>query len=114
MAFSRRELRIHCEQSGHGARDGLRFRFPEGLTRLRPGGVSINQFPVREVLWEGHALMPLVHRIKHGQARARLILLFAKAGFRGEYRRKPSGADGDHLKSLRRCSRVNCKQIRIT
>jgi SAM-dependent methyltransferase len=55
---------------------------------LRPGGVSINLFPVREVLWEDHALMPLVHRVKDEKARARLILLFAKVGFRGAYHRE--------------------------
>ena len=55
---------------------------------LSPGGLSINLFPAREVLWEGHALMPLVHRIKDEQRRARLMLFFAKVGFRRHYYRE--------------------------
>lgn len=55
---------------------------------LRPRGVSINLFPVWEVLYEGHALMPLVHRVRDEKSRARLMLLFANAGFRGAYYRE--------------------------
>jgi SAM-dependent methyltransferase len=55
---------------------------------LRPGGVSVNVFPVREVLWEGHACMPLVHRVRDVDARAKLILLFARIGFRRHYHRE--------------------------
>lgn len=52
---------------------------------LRPGGVSVNLFPLRDVVWEGHASMPLVHRVRDVDARARLILLFAKLGFKAQY-----------------------------
>lgn len=64
------------------------FVFREIHRCLSPGGLSINLFPVREVLWEGHALMPLVHRIKNEQRRARLMLFFAKVGFRRHYYRE--------------------------
>ncbi len=50
-----------------------------------PWGVSINLFPVRQILFEGHALMPFVHKIKDENTRARLMLLFAKLGFRKHY-----------------------------
>src|SRR6266700_1664149 len=55
---------------------------------LRPGGVSVNVFPLWEVLWEPHACMPLVHRVRDVNARARLMLLFARMGFRRHYRRE--------------------------
>ncbi len=55
---------------------------------LRPGGVSVNLFPLRDVLWEGHASMPFVHRVRDVDARARLMLLFAKMGFEAHYHRE--------------------------
>jgi SAM-dependent methyltransferase len=64
------------------------FVFREIARCLRSQAVSVNVFPVREVLWEGHALMPLVHRIKDEQARARLMLFFAMLGFRRHYHRE--------------------------
>ena len=55
---------------------------------LRPGGVGVNLFPLRNVLWEGHASMPLVHRVRDVDARARLMLLFARMGFQAHYHRE--------------------------
>ncbi len=52
---------------------------------LRTDGLGINLFPVREVLWEGHALMPFVHRISDETARARVMWILAAMGFRGRY-----------------------------
>lgn len=53
-------------------------------------GVSVNLFPLREVLYEGHACMPLVHRVRNVDSRARLMLFFARLGFRKHYRREQS------------------------
>jgi SAM-dependent methyltransferase len=55
---------------------------------LRVRGVSVNMFPVREVLWEGHVSMPLVHRVRSVNSRARLMLLFARMGFTRHYHRE--------------------------
>lgn len=55
---------------------------------LRVRGVSVNLFPLREVLWEGHACMPLVHRVRRVDLRARLMLLLARMGFRRHYHRE--------------------------
>lgn len=63
------------------------FVFSEISRCLAPGGVNINLFPVREVLFEGHALMPLVHKISDTDRRARFMKLFAKAGFNRCFRR---------------------------
>lgn len=52
---------------------------------LRPGGVSINLFPAREVLWEGHAYMPIVHRIRDAELRGRIMLFMALLGFRRRF-----------------------------
>jgi len=64
------------------------FVFREIRRCLRPGGVSVNLFPLREILWEGHAHMPIVHRIRDEKLRAQLMLLFAKTGFRKRYHRE--------------------------
>jgi SAM-dependent methyltransferase len=64
------------------------FFFSEIHRCLRSGGVSINVFPTREVLWEGHALMPFVHKVRNERRRARLMLLFAKLGFKAHYYRE--------------------------
>jgi SAM-dependent methyltransferase len=55
---------------------------------LRVRGMSVNLFPLREVLWEAHACMPLVHRVRRVDFRARLMLLFARMGFRRHYHRE--------------------------
>jgi SAM-dependent methyltransferase len=70
---------------------------------LRPGGVAIHLFPVREVLWEGHALMPLVHRSRSVTQRARLMYLFAQLGFTRHYYRE---RERRGWTSLREFSRV--------
>ncbi len=64
------------------------FVFREIHRCLRTGGVSINVFPTREVLWEGHALMPFVHKVRNVRRRARLMLFFAKLGFNAHYYRE--------------------------
>lgn len=61
------------------------FAFREIHRCLRTEGVSINIFPTREVLWEGHALMPFVHKVRNVRRRAKLILFFAKLGFKALY-----------------------------
>lgn len=63
------------------------FVFREIARCLAPGGLSLNLFPVREVLFEGHALMPLVHKIRDTDRRARCMRLLAKAGFNRNYLR---------------------------
>lgn len=38
---------------------------------LSPGGLSMNLFPLKHYIWEGHIFMPLVHRIRqHDRIRA--------------------------------------------
>ena len=61
------------------------FVFGEIARRLKPGGVSIHLFPTREVLWEGHAHMPVVHRIRDVDRRARCMYFFAQLGFKKRY-----------------------------
>jgi SAM-dependent methyltransferase len=63
------------------------FLFAQLRRCLKPGGVSVNLFPLKEVLWEDHALMPIVHRIADEQRRSRWMLRFAKMGFRRHYAR---------------------------
>lgn len=64
------------------------FVFSEIARCLRLDGVSINLFPTQEVLWEGHALMPLVHQISDVNRRANLMLFFARIGFKRQYYRE--------------------------
>lgn len=54
---------------------------------LKPGGASINLFPLREILWEGHALMPMVHHITDQERRRKWMLRLAQLGFRRQYHR---------------------------
>ncbi len=61
------------------------FVFREIARCLRPGGICINLFPIREVLWEGHAHMPLVHQIRNVKKRARFMYLLACLGFKRLY-----------------------------
>jgi len=64
------------------------FVFNEIARCLRPNGFAIHLFPVREVLYEGHAMMPFVHRIKDVNSRAYLMRFFGRLGFRGQYYRE--------------------------
>jgi SAM-dependent methyltransferase len=52
---------------------------------LRPGGSSHHMFPLRDYVWEGHLLLPLVHRIRSHDARQAYIRLLSRAGL-GKYR----------------------------
>jgi len=54
---------------------------------LKPCGANINLFPLREVLWEGHALMPMVHRITDPERRRIWMLRLARLGFRRHFHR---------------------------
>jgi SAM-dependent methyltransferase len=62
------------------------FVFKEIKRCLAPGGVSVHLFPVREVVWEGHAHMPLVHRIRSRERRQRVMLFLARLGFTKTYK----------------------------
>ena len=53
---------------------------------LKPGGVSFHLFPLREVVYEGHAHMPIVHWIRDRDLRAKAMAAFAKLGFQRKYR----------------------------
>lgn len=59
--------------------------FGEVRRCLKPGGTGVHLFPVTEVLWEGHARMPLVHWFGDPW-RQRAIRLFAALGFTRTYR----------------------------
>lgn len=63
------------------------FVFGEIARCLRPSGISINLFPTREIWWEGHALMPGVHRIRSVERRERAMLMLARLGFRRHFYR---------------------------
>ena len=62
------------------------FVFNEIHRCLRTDGLSINLFPVCEVLWEAHARMPIVHQINDVEKRARYMLFFARIGFKRCYK----------------------------
>lgn len=48
---------------------------------LREGGISYHIFPLRNIVWEGHLLMPLAHRFADHDAEVRWIRLMRKLGF---------------------------------
>lgn len=55
--------------------------FLEQLARvLRPGGLSIHLFPLRQSLFDGHVRMPLVHRVRGFEQRRGLIRLLSRLG----------------------------------
>ena len=62
-----------------------RFVFSEIRRVLKDDGVSIHLFPVREVLWEGHVYMPLVHKAYNYDKMVFLMHAFAGMGFRKRY-----------------------------
>ncbi|MFA5803347.1 MAG: class I SAM-dependent methyltransferase [Melioribacteraceae bacterium] len=62
-----------------------KFLFKEIFRCLNSNGVNINLFPLREVLWEGHAFMPIVHKIKNLELRRLFILFFARLGLNKQY-----------------------------
>ncbi len=53
---------------------------------LAPGGLSIHLFPLQETIYEVHAHMPFVHWIGDTTLRGKLMLLFARLGFRRKYK----------------------------
>ncbi len=74
---------------------------------LRSGGVSIHLFPIREVLWECHAHMPLVHRIRDLDRRARVIYLFAQLGFKRHFYRNKNRHGRKSLRDFaNKCAQV--------
>lgn len=62
-----------------------KFLFKEIYRCLNSNGVNINLFPLQEVLWEGHAFMPIVHKIKNLRLRMLFLLFFARIGFKKQY-----------------------------
>lgn len=58
--------------------------FGELARVLKGGGISLNCFPVKECVWEGHLHMPLVHRIAGHQQRTMVIRFLSWLGF-GKY-----------------------------
>lgn len=55
--------------------------FMSQLSRvLRPGGVSVNLFPVRSLFVEGHVGAPLAHRIASDDVRRGYLTMFARLG----------------------------------
>jgi len=55
--------------------------FMSQLSRvLRPGGVSVNLFPVRSLFVEGHVGAPLAHRIASDDVRRGYLTVFARLG----------------------------------
>lgn len=56
----------------------------EAYRVLRPGGVSINLFPLRSAVVEGHLLLPFAHRIAGHDQRRAFISFLSRAGF-GKY-----------------------------
>lgn len=64
--------------------------FREAARTLKPGGSSIHLFPLRHCLWEGHLLLPLVHRVYAHDAREQYISILSRMGmgkFRAQRRR---------------------------
>lgn len=64
-----------------------KFVFGEIERCLVSGGASVNLFPLKEIVMEGHAVMPLVHRIKNIDTRTKAMLFLARIGFRKHYHR---------------------------
>lgn len=63
------------------------FVFGEIRRCLKPDGTSVNLFPLREVVWEGHASMPFVHQVTGVEQRERAMRALARIGFRAHYHR---------------------------
>jgi SAM-dependent methyltransferase len=53
---------------------------------LAEGGVSINLFPLHEMIYEVHAHMPFVHWIRQSGWRRKLMLGFARLGLTRKYK----------------------------
>lgn len=62
--------------------------FRETPPVLRPGGSSHHLYPLRDYVWEGHLLLPLVHRIRSHEARKAYIAALWRVGWGGT--RRPS------------------------
>jgi SAM-dependent methyltransferase len=61
------------------------FVFRQIRRCLKPGGVSLHLFPVGEVVYEGHAHMPIVHWIRNPDLRSKVMAAFARLGFKRKY-----------------------------
>jgi SAM-dependent methyltransferase len=59
--------------------------FSELKRILKDGGESLHLFPLIHYFWEGHLLMPLVHRFKERRSIARYIKFMSKIGI-GTYK----------------------------
>jgi N-acetylglucosaminyl-diphospho-decaprenol L-rhamnosyltransferase len=72
------------------------FFFSEMARVLRPGGVGIHCFPVKECVWEGHLYLPFVHWIAGHGGRVTLIRYLSSMGL-GKFRqhRRHSGISLD-------------------
>jgi SAM-dependent methyltransferase len=65
---------------------------------LRPGGISVNLFPIRPVVLEGHVGAPLAHRIHSDDVRRAYLRTFARLGLArmGPMRRVPAQSADDY------------------
>lgn len=61
------------------------FVFRQIRRCLKPGGVSFHLFPLNEVVYEGHAHMPIVHWIRNPDLRPKVMAAFARLGFKRKY-----------------------------
>lgn len=55
---------------------------------MKASGISVNLFPFYEVLFEGHAVMPFVHRVSDERKRATLMRALARLGMTTAYHRE--------------------------
>ncbi len=60
------------------------FFFAELHRTLKDGGISVNLFPLRHCVHEGHLRLPFVHRFRHADLRRAYIQLLSRFGL-GKY-----------------------------
>jgi SAM-dependent methyltransferase len=76
---------IVSNQVGEHVAD-LNLFVAENARVLRPGGVGVHVFPTRDILFEGHMHLPLVHRIRDHDFRSWVITKMSDFGL-GVYRK---------------------------